>query len=227
MSDNKKFRGSKGQVFLIGAIVVVIALVLIKTSINVADVLEKKKFLEAGLEKTEFSNIRSEVTKAAYNAINYTGNMTNVTNSFIAFSENKLSARTIQLDGVSVDATYGNLSASTNVPLNVTVYNFFDIALPQVVLNLSTNYNSPVTFNNLGPGQTASTQFTLNLASSQNITLMLYYQTPTSPTENVVSNVTFLADVNRKTKFVDYFDLRYIDSRGELRDRFFDTVNVN
>lgn len=215
----------KGQMFLIGAIIVIVALLLIKNSINISEVLERKKFLESGLEKIEFGNIRSETLKSAYNAVNYTPNMTNVTNSFIAFTENKLAGRTVELDGVSVTAAYGNLTPSKDVPLNVTVFNFFQANLTQAILNLSTNYNSPITFTNVGSRRSAVSNFTLNLASSRNLSLWIYYAIENS--ESVTANATFLADTGAKTKLVGYFDLRMIGPRGEIRDRFSDTVNVN
>ena len=223
-ADRRSSGASKGQMFLIGAVIVVVALVLIKTSINVAGVLEKKKFLEAGVERAEFSNIRGEVSKAAFNAKNYTLNMTNVTNGFIGFAESKLAGRTMQLDGATVDSAYGNLTASVNVPLNVTFYNFFDVDVNRVVLNLSTDFNSPVSFAAVPPGSTVSTQFTLNIGSSRNLTLWVFYETAT---ESVQQNVTIPADVNSKTKFVGYFDLRMNSERGSVRDRFSETVNVN
>lgn len=214
----------KGQMFIIGSLIVVVILILLRTSINVGDVLEKKKFLEVGVEKLEFANLRSEIPKAAFNTINATQDTTNVTNSFIAFAEDKLSARTMRLDGLSINSAYGNLSASTNIPLNVTVFNFFDVDLTNVILNLSTNFAAPVNFSNVEPRGVRSTQFTLNLASSQNLTMWVFYQTST---ESVTQNITILADTTRKTKFVGYFDLRMISDRGTIRDRFSETVNVN
>jgi len=209
--------------FLIGSIIVVVTLVLIRTSIGVGDVLEKKKFLESGLERLEFANIRGEVPKSAFNAINYTQNMTNVTNAFVSFAENRLSGRTIQLDGVTVTSAYGTLAADSDRPLNVTFYNFFDVDVSRVVLNLSTNYGAPVSFTDVPPGATRSTQFTLNLASSQNLSLWVFYETQS---EKVTGNVTIPATIG-KTKFVGYFDLRMVSERGTIRDRFVETVDVN
>lgn len=216
-------RRSKGQMFLIGSIVVVVVMVLIRTAIDVSEILEKKKFLEAGIEKLEFENLRREVPKAAFNAVNFSRNMTNATNSFIAFAENKFERRIVDLDGVSISSAYGTLAASTNIPLNVTVYNFFDVEVSRAVLNLSTNFNSPVTLSDIEPGKTKGAQFTLNLASNQNLTLWAFYETST---EKVVANITIPARIG-KEKFVGYFDLRMSSERGDIRDRFFETVDIN
>lgn len=209
--------------FIVGALIIIIVITLIKTSINVADVLEKKKFLESGVERLEFSNIRGEVAKSAYNAVNYSLNMTNVTNSFISFAESKLSGRNIRLDGVAVSSYYLNMTASTNIPINVTVYNFFDAELSRVVLNLSTNFAAPVNTTDLQPGSILYSNFTVNSGSSQNLTLWVFYETPT---ERVVQNVT-IPSVIGKTKYVGYFDLKVSDDRGDIRDRFVETVDVN
>jgi hypothetical protein len=218
-----KSRGAKGQMFLIGAIIMIVVITLIKTSINFSDVLEKKKFLESGVERLEFANLREEVPRAAHYALNYSLNATNVTISFLTFAESSLASRAIRLDGVVVSAYYLNLSASTNVPLNVTVYNFFDTDLSRVVLNLSTNFAAPISTTNLPPGSAFFRNFTINLASSQNLTLWVFYE---RGSEREVQNVTVPAVIG-KTKHVGYYDLRMLDDRGTIQDRFTDVVDVN
>lgn len=213
----------KGQMFIVGALIIIIVITLIKTGINIGEVLEKKKFLEAGVERLEFANIRGEVPKAAYNAVNQSINMTNLTNSFISFTESKLSGRNAQLDGVAVSSYYLNMTASTDIPLNVTLYNFFDTELSRVTLNLSTDFSSPSSTTSLQPGTTYFHDFTINSGSSQNLTLWVFYETPT---EKVVQNIT-IPSVIGKTKYVGYFDLKMSDERGSLRDRFVETVDVN
>jgi len=214
---------SKGQMFIVGALIIIIVITLIKTSINVGDVLEKKKFLDSGVERLEFANIRGEVPKSAYNSVNQSLNTTNVTNAFISFVESKLAGRNVQLDGVAVSSYYLNMTSSVNIPLNVTVYNFFDVELSRVVLNLSTDFGSPASTANLQPGSAFRNDFTVNSASSQNLTLWVFYETPT---ERVVQNVTIPSVIGR-TKYVGYFDLRMSDERGDVRDRFVETVDVN
>ncbi len=223
MSSQNISSETKGQMFIIGSIIVVVVLILIKTSIDISDVLEKKKFLETGLEKIEFSNIRNEIPKASFNAVNYSRNMTNTTNSFIDFVENKLSERTVQFDGAAVSSEYNNLTASTDTRLNVTVFNFFEVELIRAIFNLSTNYNLPQNFSNIPSGETRTANFTLNLASSRNLSLWIFYETST---EKIVANVTIPAEIG-KSKFVGYFDLRMASERGTIRDKFFETVDVN
>lgn len=213
----------KGQMFVVGAIIIIIIITLIKTSINLADVLEKKRFLESGVGRLEFANLREEAPRAAHNALNYSLNATNVTGSFLAFAESKLAGRAISLDGVLVSAYYLNLSASTGVPLNVTVYNLFDTELSRVALNLSTDFGAPANATDLPAGATFFRNFTVNLASSQNLTLWVFYE---HAGERVVQNVTVPAVIG-KTKYVGYYDLRMSDDRGDIRDRFVDVLDVN
>lgn len=221
MSSNKP--ASKGQVFVIGAIIIVLVLVLIRTSINVADIIQEKNYIEAGLERTEFANLRNEVPKSTYNTINNTGNMTNTTVSFIAFAEEKLAGRTLQFDGVAVISIYNTLPASTDTQLNVTLYNFFEDNMNNAIVNLSTNFNSPATFANVSSGTTRSTAFTLNLASSQNLTMWIFYDV--SGVYHV-QNVTIPAEIGR-SKAVNYYDLRLKSERGTISDRFAETVDVS
>lgn len=213
----------KGQVFLIGAIIIVLVLVLIRTSVNVADVVQRKNFIETGLERTEFDNIRSEVIKSASNAINDTQEIANETNSFVAFAEDKLNGRTLQLDGATVIVTYENLQESTDTDLDVTLYNFFDADMLNATLNLSTDFSSPTNFNTTAAGETESAQFTLNLGSSQNLTLWVFYEVSG---RQYVQNVTIPAEIS-KTKSVVYADLRMTSERGTLSDRFSEVIHVN
>ena len=213
----------KGQLFIIGAVVIITALVLIRTAIDVSEILEKKKFLEAGLERMEFENIRKELPKAASNSINDTQSMSNATNEFILFTDNHLIDRTIEFDGISINSLYVNLTASQAEDINVTVYNFFEEELSQVILNLSTDFNSPVTLNNVAAGEVRETSFSINIASTQDLTLWAFYNTPTG---DIVHNITLNAEIDA-TKFIPYFDIRMTDERGELRDRFTETLEIN
>lgn len=213
----------KGQMFMIGAIIIIAALVLIKTSIDVGDILEKKKFLESGMERLEFANMRYEAPKAAYNSLNASVNMTNATNGFIAYAEGKMAGRTVQLDGATITAYYPNITSGTNSPINVTFYNFFDADASRVIVNLSNNYNLPQNFSDVPAGQTRSFAFNVNTASSTNMSLWVFYEVGG---ERVTENITIPVDLV-KTRFVGYFDLRMTDDRGTLRDRFVETVNVN
>ena len=72
---------AKGQMFIIISIITVVALVLLRTGINLPEVLESKRYLELGLERLEFSNLRSEIR----NAININSNQTNITDNVNAF----------------------------------------------------------------------------------------------------------------------------------------------
>lgn len=214
---------TKGQVFLIGAIIIVLVLVLIRTSINVAEVVQRKSFIEAGLEKIEFTNVRNEVPKAAYNAMNDTDSIANQTNSFIAFAEDKLNGRTLALDGVSVIAKYDSLQESTDTDLDVTLYNFFDAEMSRAIVNLSTDFNSPTQFNNTASGSSRFAQFTLNLGSSQNLTMWVFYEVSG---KTYVQNVTIPAEIG-KTRAVGYFDVRMTSERGTFSDRFSEVMRVN
>ena len=221
--DKRRSGAMKGQMFMIGAIIIVTALVLIKTSIDVTEILEKKRFLEAGVERIEFANLRYEVPKAAYNSLNASVNMTNATNGFIAYTESKLAGKLVQLDGATFTIYYPNITASTNSNINVTFYNFFDTDVSRVIANFSANYNQPQNFSNVPAGQTRSFNFTVNTASSTNMSLWVFYEVGS---ESVTENITIPIDLV-KTRFVGYYDIRMTSERGTLRDRFVDTVNVN
>ena len=216
----------KGQMFMIGSVIVVVFLILIRTSTDVSQILEKKKFLEAGVEKAEFDNIRSEIPKSAFNMINNTrvvGSSFQVVNEsiyFINFTEDKVESRNIQFDGVTVGAWY--LGLGSPVRVNFSFHNFFETNVSTLILNI-TNM-PPQSINDTRPGQTVDTSITQGGSPpGGNETLWIYYRTPT---ESVTYSMPIELEAGT-TKYFGYFDLRTATDRGDIRDRFTETVEIS
>lgn len=214
---------AKGQIFIIIAIIMVVALVLIRTSLNLTKILENKRFLELGLERLEFQNIRNEMTKTlqvSYNQSNISDNV----NSFMKFAKDSFASRTTTMSGIAVTAMFPNVTLSVGIlvpiPLNVTVLNYFDDDLTN--LNLTFN-NVKQAFTSVPKSSRVVTNFTFTTGNDVNYSLTMNY---TSGSLNGTENITIPVEIG-KTKFIGFFDIRISSTRLEQRDKFTEIVTLN
>ncbi|MDI6798498.1 MAG: hypothetical protein QMD12_00665 [Candidatus Aenigmarchaeota archaeon] len=208
----------KGQMFLIIAIVAVIALALIKTSLSTYQILEKKRYLEAGLERLEFQNAREELLRTIEYSVYQKENITKSVEDFIKFARSYFKTKTIDLNGLAAELILPNVTAETNTSLNVTILNLLGIEIQN--LNLTFSYdNSTRNFVAIRDGETVETSFIFNTSSNVNYSLSVYYLTSY---ENRTENITVPVEIG-KSKFVGLFDLRLKSDRAEQRDIFTET----
>lgn len=211
----------KGQLYLMAAIVIVITLVTIKTSLNLIDLLENKRALESGLERLEFQNLRGELLRVAVNTLNSSANVTANTASFIQFAKTAFQTRSTELQGIGLITVYPTVAASTDVRYNVSIINFFDRPIDTINLNFSYDATKNQTFSNVDPG-VIDMNFTFNTAAHRNYTLWVYYRVGT---EEKIKNITVSVEVG-KSKFVEFFDVRMKSERLEQRDDVSETFPV-
>lgn len=211
----------KGQIYLIIAIVMIITLVLIKNALNLTTILENKRYLESGLERLEFQNLRREVMKAARLSYNQTQNITNNVNDFWKFARNSFAARVVELRGLTVQSQFPTVTASTDTDLNVTVLNALQTNLQQ--LNLSFSYDgSSDNRTDIGDLTTVTTTFTFNTASDVNYTLTVFYKTSE---ENRTESITIPVEIG-KSKYIGFYDIRFSSDRLDQKDRFTETFTL-
>jgi len=205
---------SKGQLFLIAGIIVVIVLVLLKNSLSLVEILENRRYLEAGLENQEFKNIEDEIVKAIQISYSQKENITENVNNFAKFVRSSLSAKAIELNGLFVESIYsGN-------QLNTTAFNFLGSEID--FLNLTLNTSTPQTqlFYAIEDGTLKETSFTLDVQG--NYSLKVFYN---NSYENGSEEI-IISYENGKSKFIGFFDLRLVSSRIENRDKFIETVDL-
>lgn len=212
----------KGQMFLIGTLVVVLVLVLIKTTLNVTDIIESKRFLESGLEKEVFQNFRDETVNAAIFSMNQSTNITGNVNSFIHFSKSALATRDMSLGGVVVQTVHASPSASVDTRMNISVINFLPVPLDFINLNFTASGTANTTYNNVPSGFTIETNYTFNTASNTNYTLYIAYG---SPIDKIVQNITIPIELG-KSKYIAFYDIRLESSRLEQKDRLIKTFEI-
>jgi hypothetical protein len=203
----------KGQLFIISGIVVIVVIVLLKNSLNLVKILENKRYLEAGLETLEFRNIEDEIVKTVQMSYTQKQNVTNNVNNFVKFVRSSLNARTVKLNGIFVESVYSNDSSQ----LNTTVFNFMENEISFLNLTLDSQQSL---FYSIADSATVEANFTL--AAQGNYTLKILYNTSY---ENKTEETTIPYETG-KSKLNGFFDLRLTSSRGEQRDKFNETFDL-
>ncbi len=209
----------KGQIFITIAVITVVVIILIKTSLNLTNVLETKRFLELGLERLEFKNQRSELSRIMQVSYNLTNISENI-NNFMSFAKDSFSGRATILTGVGLLASLPQVNQGQNTRLNVTFMNYMDEDITS--LNLTFN-NSQQNFTSVGKSSAFTTSFVFATQSSLNFSLLMNFTTSTT---NSTENITIPVELGT-SKFVGYFDIKISSNRLEQRDKFTETIILN
>jgi hypothetical protein len=209
----------KGQMFIIAALIVIITIIALKNSLSLANVLENQRHLVAGLDALEFNNIISEMARVLQISFNSPTNMTNNLNNFNSFVHDLLTTKSVEFDSLLVETYYSNLTANVNTAVNITVYN--SLGTDMKLLNLTFNGTSQ-TFS-LANQNSLYTGFIINTSVSTNQTLTIFYSTySTSQTETVTIPLTI-----GSSKYVTFYDIRYITNRGQQSDKFTNVITLS
>jgi len=209
----------KGQMFIIAGLIVIVAIVGLKSILSLQKIVENQRHLVSGFNGLEFNNVRNEMVRTLQISYNDSANMTNNLNDFDSFARDTLNTKSVDFNSLLVEVFYPTLQASTNTQVNVTVYNSLGTDLTS--LNLSFNGTSN-TFS-LKNRYALRTVFTINTAVSNNQTLALNYTTSsTSQSENFAVPLNLGASY-----FIAFFDIRYISNEGQQSDKFTTTLQLN
>jgi hypothetical protein len=208
----------KGQFFIISGLVVVVVLLLIKSSLNLSQLIENKRFLESSLEKKEFSNIRDELVNTV--ELSYNKNETENVENYIVYVRNRLESRAIDLKGIAVEASFKNVTDGSDTGLNVTAFNFLGETISSLKLTFSYDGSSQ-TFSNVADNTSRKKDFTFNTPSDVNYTLSINYITTAESKQYAIQIPIEIG----KSKFIGFFDLR-MTGLGENRDEFSKVVET-
>jgi len=206
---NKK--RSKGQVFIILSIIIIMVMVMLKTGLNISQIMENKRYLESGFEQMQFQNIKNEALKTVQ--ISYNKNITNNLDSFMRFARQITSSKAMDLTGIVVTASYNHSTAPYVV--NVTMLNMLGTEISY--LNITFNTSS-AEFTRVTDGMIAQATFTGNYETMDHI-MTLYYNTSTA---NSTDYVTIPFNTG-KSKLTAFFDISLKSDRSEQRDVFNET----
>jgi hypothetical protein len=144
-------------------------MIMLKTGINISQIMENKRYLESGFEQMQFQNIKNEALKTVQ--ISYNKNITDNLDSFMRFSRQVMRSKAMDLTGVVITASY-NYSTTPHV-VNVTVLNMLGTEMDYLNVTFST---STVEFTNIPDGMAVQTNFTGNYQTI-NYAMTLYYNT--------------------------------------------------
>lgn len=208
----------KGQMFIIAGLIVIVAIVGLKSILSLQKILENQRHLVEGLDSLEFNNIRSEMTRVLAISFNSSANMAENLNNFNGFLRDTLASKGVEFDSLLVEVFYPTLSSNANTTVNVTVYNSLGTNMNQLSATFNGTSNTFVLFN----GNILRTSFTINTSVSNNQTLTVAYNTSsTSQTESIT------VPLNIGTSYyVAFFDIRYISNRGQQSDKFVSTFQL-
>jgi hypothetical protein len=205
---------SKGQMFIVAAVAILVILTLLKNNIAIVKILESKKAVEADIDNLEFENVRDEVVKVAIFSANSTVNITANTIAFLEFAKKIFAGQAESLQGIAILTAYPKVAAAADTIYNVTLYTFFDAELETLILNFTVPGNAVQQFNNIPSGSSITTNFTFNAAANANYTLWVYYKAGSTAIKNSINVPVLLG----KSKFIGYYDLRLATSRKVLSD---------
>lgn len=213
---------SKGQIFLIIALILVIILVLLRQGFNVLTLIENKKFLESGLDRKELTNIENGIVKTVILSLDKRiGVVDSNTRGFTTFVQDQESRKTYDLTAFFVHASYPTALINTNTTLNITVFNGMKERITNLNLSFSYDLNSNKSFV-VEDGTTLTTSYSFSTAVDSNYTLTLIR---TTSTRNFTDSVQVPVIIG-KTKYVGFFDLKLSTIRGVNRDSFTVTYDI-
>ncbi|MFH0711157.1 MAG: hypothetical protein V1944_01110 [Candidatus Aenigmatarchaeota archaeon] len=212
----------KGQIYLITAVIVIVILVTLKTSLDTTKLLELKRHMEISLEREQFQNIKHEI----YNTVSFSSNQseninTNV-DSFVKYARDKLRTRTYDLNGVMVETIYPTVSSGVNTRINVSVLNLQGMEMKNLNLSFSYDMGSNKTFSSVKDEEKIDYNFTFNTISDVNYTLTVFY---TTQSKSVAEEITIPVIVG-KSKYILFTDLLLKSNVEEIRDKYTDTFSL-
>jgi hypothetical protein len=203
---------SKGQIFLMIAVVVILTLILLRTSMSLVNILEGKRHLEMSLEAQQFDNLRSEMLNSVSTGYNSSLAMTENAEEFAGFARTYFKSNSEDLGCLMMFSSYPKPAASQVTDLNLTVANF----LGSDISNLTAEFNSEeASFASVPEGSVTMANFTFNTAISRNYTLTVSYQTSGG---NEVVQMEIPVEIG-KGRIAGLFDIRLSSSGQEQRDK--------
>ena len=160
--------GRKGQMFLLGAVIIVIVIVVLKYNISYPLAVEERKTLEARFENRMFNNLIEECNNSLKFSYYNSTNMTRNVFDFANFSKSKIEEHSMSFNFLFV----GTVSNKTTNQSNVSVINMLN---ERIVANITFDSQSSASaVENYGKWDTnytitPGTQYALQLTYDGNV----------------------------------------------------------
>jgi hypothetical protein len=195
---------NKGQMFIIIAVILIAVLIILKTSINTLDIIEKNRELEGNFEHDFFVNTVNELTKTIDISYYQPNKITNNVFEFANFTRKKMTEHLQNFKLLYIGSITPATSGNDN--MNVTVINLLN-KLINVTLNLNGVIKSST---NMEDSTSWDTNFTI--AQGNNYILTADY-------DGNEQNITIGTKVN-KSVYVGFFDVTLTGSETTYKDKF-------
>jgi hypothetical protein len=190
----------KGQMFTLAAVIIVSALLILRTTIRAPEISEKRKALEATLETKIFDNLVNELQNAVKISAHDKENISKNVHDFGNFTRDKISGRALDFKFFFV----GSL-ARVNGVLNTSVINLLGSSR-----NVTLNLNGTIANSIVSDGGRWDTNFTISPGDTYVLTVNF---------ENYTENVS-IKTKNNKDVYVGFFDV-YLESEwSSHRNKF-------
>jgi len=197
---------NKGQMFLITATIIIVILVLLRTSVNLPEMLQKEKELKTRFEKEFFQNTADELVKVIDISYHQPSNITNNVFGFGNFTRKKMTERLQSFEFLYVGVI--TPASSGNGIMNVTFVNLLNKPI-----NATLQLNSFVPVNSSEMSDSSSWTTNYSIAQGQTYTIIVGYNGTYS------ENVTIQTRVN-KSVYIGFFDITLTGPETTYKDKF-------
>ncbi len=196
---------NKGQMFLIASVIIVVILIMLKTSISLPDIIQQKRELEGKFERELFVNIVNELPKVIEISYYQTNNITNNVFDFGNFTRKKMNERLLDLEFLFVSSITPKGIGS--VTMNVTLINLLNKPINATLILDGSTKNQ----DNMIDLSAWNTDFTVT--QGENYTLTVSYN------ETYEENITINTE-SGKSKYIGFFDITLRGLETTYKNKF-------
>jgi len=202
----------KGQMFLITAVIIITALIVLVTTSNLTSIVQEKRELEGRLEQEYFVNIVNEFVKVIDISYYQPNNITNNIFNFGNFTRKKMIERSLDSQFLYVSAV--TPSENDTATMNVTIINLLN---KPINATLQLNESTPVNFSDIADYDFWTTNFTIT--QGNNYILKVGYN------GTYEENMTINTLVNQSRYFA-FYDITLTSSGTNYKDKFQKSYNL-
>jgi len=190
--------------FLITAAILIVILILLKTSANLPSIIQQKRELEVKFEREFFIDIVDELVKVIEISYHQSNNITKNVFNFGNFTRRKMTERSMEFQFLYV----GCITPKVGTTMNVTVVNLLDRVINAT---LQLNSSTPANFSVMVDSSSWDINYTINQGS--NYILTLGYN------ETYQENITIQTQPG-KSIYVGFFDVTFTGLEDTYKDKF-------
>jgi hypothetical protein len=212
-----KIGSSKGQMFLIAAVVIVASLVIIKLNVASPAAKKEKEVLEVTFENDIFENIINELNSTIRFSYYEPENITKNVFDFANFTEEKMLGRSMDLTFLYV----GSLTNKTTSITNVSLINMLDSTIDA---NFTFNGQSDAR-SNIVNYERWDTNFTIAPGTTYDL-ILRYNNTAGDASTTTTENITVKTKTTKDT-YIGFFYVSLESQDATHRGKYQKTINIS